>query len=168
MKALTLVRHAKSSWEQSALSDFDRPLNDRGRRDAPAAAARFARAFPAPDRILCSPALRTRETVQAFAHAWGLGEESIRFDQRIYAAEAARLLAVLKEQPDPLEELMLVGHAPAVAELGRALCGQPDGKFPTCAILRMAITARAWRELAPGDGDPVVFDRPRRPALPSG
>lgn len=165
MKTLTLVRHAKSSWDQPGLADFDRPLNQRGRDDAPAAAARFAHAFPAPGRILSSPALRALETARAFARALEVDADAIVADRRIYAADTSALLSVLREQPDSVSDLVLVGHSPAVADLGRALCGSPEGKFPTCAILRMSITANCWGELAAGDGDLVVFDRPKRPVL---
>lgn len=165
MKTLTLVRHAKSSWEAPGLADIDRPLNQRGRRDAPASAYRFATAFPPPDRILASPALRTRETARAFARAFDMAQSTIIEDARIHEASRVDLFSVLRELPDRVVDVMLVGHSPAIAELGHALCGTPEGKFPTCAILRMHLPVQSWSLLSEGDGDCVLFDTPRRPTL---
>lgn len=165
MKTLTLVRHAKSSREAPGLADIDRPLNQRGRRDAPASAFRFATACSPPDRILASPALRTRETAHEFARALGMAQSSIIEDARIFEASRVDLFSVLRELPDRVVDVMLVGHSPAIAELGHALCGAPDGKFPTCAILRMHLRVESWSLLSGGDGDCVLFDTPRRPTL---
>jgi len=165
MKTLTLVRHAKSSWKDPGLEDLDRPLNKRGRRDAPASARRFASACPAPDRILVSPSRRTRDTVREFVRALGVDEAALVEDARIYEASHARLLSVLREQPEAMNDVMLVGHSPGVADLGHALCGTPEGKFPTCAVLRMRLPDKPWSELAEGDGESEFFDTPKQPAL---
>jgi len=165
VKTLTLVRHAKSSWKDPGLEDHERPLNKRGRRDAPASARRFASACPAPGRILVSPASRTRETAQEFLRALGLDERALVEDSRIYEASHARLLSILREQPEESADLMLIGHSPGVADLGHALCGQPEGKFPTCAILRIRLPDKRWSQLAEGDGEPEFFDTPKQPVL---
>lgn len=165
MKTLTLVRHAKSSWKEPKLADSDRPLNKRGRRDAPASAQRFAAAFPCPDRTLTSPAVRARETAREFARALGVEESAIVEDARIYAASHASLFSVLRELPDSVEEVMMIGHSPGIADLGYALCGEPEGKFPTCGILRMQLPEQPWSELAEGDGEFLLFDTPKQPAL---
>lgn len=165
MKSLTLVRHAKSSWKDPTLADFDRPLNKRGRRDLPAAARRLAADCPVPGRILSSPAARALATARGFAAAFGIDADAIVEDRRIYEASHARLFAVLREQPEALDDLMLVGHSPGIADLAHALCGAPEGKFPTCAILRMRIRAGRWADLAEGDGERVFFDTPKQPVL---
>lgn len=165
MKSLTLVRHAKSSWSDPRLADFDRPLNARGQRDLPASARRFAATYPAPARILTSPAARALATARGFADALGLGADRMVEDRRIYGASHAHLFTVLCEQPETLDDLMLVGHSPGIADLAHALCGAPDGKFPTCAILRLRIADRRWADLGAGDGELLVFDAPKQPAL---
>lgn len=161
MKALTLVRHAKSGWSDPKLADFDRPLNERGQRDLPASARRFAATYPAPERILTSPAVRALATARGFADALGIGGDRMVEDRRIYGASHARLFTVLREQPETLDDLMLVGHSPGIADLAHALCGAPDGKFPTCAILRLRIADRRWADLGEGATANSSFSTPR-------
>jgi phosphohistidine phosphatase len=165
MKSLTLVRHAKSSWSAPGLADFDRPLNERGKRDLPVSARRFAATCPVPDRILTSPAARALTTARGFAEALGMGGDAMVEDRRIYEASRGNLFSVLREQPETLDDVMLVGHSPGIADLAHALCGAPGGKFPTCAILRLRIADRRWADLGDGDGELLVFDTPKRPAL---
>jgi len=165
MKSLTLVRHAKSSWSDPDLADFDRPLNKRGRRDLPVSARRFAAACPVPGRIVSSPAARALATARGFADALGIAPDAIVEDRRIYEASHASLLEVIRGQPESVGDLVLVGHSPGIADLAHALCGAPDGKFPTCAILRMRIPDGRWADLGQGDGELRLFDTPKEPAL---
>lgn len=162
MKTLTLVRHAKSSWKNPELADFDRPLNKRGRRDLPEMGRRLAAAGEPPDRIVTSPAARALETARGLARALGFDEASLVTEPRVYEATQAHLFDILRHQPDSSTRLMLVGHAPAVADLGRALCGVPDGKFPTCGILRLRLPVEGWWEVAAGSGELLFFDYPKR------
>lgn len=162
MKTLTLVRHAKSSWKDPDLADFDRPLNKRGRRDLPVMAQRLAAAGEPPDRIITSPAVRAHETARELAQALGFGTGSLISEPRVYEASQAHLLEILRHQPDACVHLMLVGHVPAVAGLGHALCGVPEGKFPTCGILRMRLPVEHWAEVVEDRGEPLFFDFPKR------
>lgn len=162
MKTLTLVRHAKSSWKDPGLADFERPLNERGKRDLPIMAQRLAAAGEPPDRIITSPAVRAFETAQGLAKALGFDTGSLVSEPRIYAASHAHLFDILHHQPDTSLHLMLVGHVPAVADLGHVLCGVPEGKFPTCGILRMRLPVERWAEVVEDSGELVFFDFPKR------
>src|SRR5438128_760349 len=100
MRLLTLVRHAKSSWDHAGLSDFERPLNDRGRRDAPLMAQRLMRLPPRPDLLLSSPATRALTTARLFAETLAIPVEKIGVDSRIYDAAPETLLRVARDLDD--------------------------------------------------------------------
>ncbi|PSJ46530.1 hypothetical protein C7H85_07835 [Zobellella endophytica] len=167
-KLLTLVRHAKSSWDDPALADVDRPLGERGRRDLPAMAAYATTRLPPPDLILCSPARRTRETALAFADALGCPEGRLQFEPDLYEASGRRILALLRRQPERIGHLLLVGHMPGLGELSRMLCGAPDDKFPTCAILHMRLGMLRWNGLQAGGGELLWYQTPRQQGLRHG
>ncbi|MDX1608907.1 MAG: histidine phosphatase family protein [Halofilum sp. (in: g-proteobacteria)] len=164
MKTLTLVRHAKSSWDDPDLADFDRPLNRRGERDAPEMARRLAAAGDPPDRIVTSPALRALQTARVLAPALGIDPGSLVTEPRIYEASYSRLVEVLRGQPRAADHVLLVGHAPGIADLARLLCGTPAAKFPTCGVVRMRLPIGGWQEAARGGGELVFFDYPKRDA----
>lgn len=162
MRTLTLARHAKSSRDDPDLDDFERPLNPRGERDAPEMARRLAAAGDPPDRIVSSPALRALQTARVLAPALGLDPGSVVTEPRIYEASCTRLVEVLRGQPRSAGHLMLVGHAPGIADLARLLCGAPAGKFPTCGVVRMRLPIGCWQEAVRGGGELVFFDYPKR------
>ena len=135
MKTLLLLRHAKSSWKEPGLRDFERPLNSRGREAAPVM-GRYMRARKLrPDLILCSPAERARQTAALVAEAAGLGAK-IRYDERIYEATAERLVEVVSQVEESCEQLMLIGHNPGLEDLVELLSGQEPGmSTATIAVL---------------------------------
>lgn len=153
-RRLILLRHAKSAWPDVA--DHDRPLAGRGRRAAPAAGRWLRESGHVPDLVLCSTALRARET-------WQLAEEELgahprtTFEPRVYGASAAELLGLARETPSGVGRLMIVGHEPTMSELTLELADDDRGaaldrlraKFPTAAIAVLVITG-AWPELGPG------------------
>jgi phosphohistidine phosphatase len=153
-RRLILLRHAKSAWPDVA--DHDRPLAGRGRRAAPAAGRWLREAGHVPDLVLCSTALRARET-------WQLAEEELgahprtAFEQRVYGASPAELLDLARQTPSGVRTLMIVGHEPTMSDLTLELAGDDRGpaldqvraKFPTAAIAILAFTG-SWPELGPG------------------
>jgi phosphohistidine phosphatase len=162
MRILTLVRHAKSSWDAPGLTDFERPLNTRGRRDAPAMAARLAGLGVRPDRLLSSPALRAITTARLFAPALGIAPESITLDSRIYDATAETLLAVVQEQPAEVRELMLFGHNPGLSALAASLIGEPFNEMPTCAAARIGFDVKSWHQVRPEAGKMLLLEYPKK------
>ena len=161
MRSLTLVRHAKSSWDDAALADFDRPLNDRGRRDAPLMAQRFARAANAPLQLVASPALRAASTALLFADALGLTADAIRYEPRIYEADVETLLAVVRGLSDELPNAVLFGHNPGFTDLCHALARCDFTEMPTCAVARIDFDVERWTDVAPGRGRLMAYSFPK-------
>ncbi|MGW0826894.1 SixA phosphatase family protein [Streptomyces sp. NPDC002845] len=156
LRRLVVLRHAKSAWP-TGVPDHDRPLAPRGRRDAPAAGRALASADCLPDLALCSTAVRARQTWELAAAQWGT-PPAVRHDPRVYAADVAELLEVVREVSDEVGTLLLIGHNPGLEELVLELAG--DGfdntldevrtKFPTSAIAVLAWYGTTWASLAPG------------------
>lgn len=150
MKRLLLLRHAKSSWDDPRLADFDRPLNGRGLKAAPAI-GRFLRGQKIkPDLVLSSPAERARQTAALVAEAAQLSAPT-RYDERIYEATAARLVEVVSQAEDDAGEILLVGHNPGFEELLELLTGERPG-MPTAALARVALDIEKWNKLREGAG----------------
>ncbi|WP_433465234.1 SixA phosphatase family protein [Spirillospora sp. CA-128828] len=145
MPTLIVLRHAKAVAGLGML-DFDRPLNDRGRRDA-AAAGEWLRANDlVPDHVLCSTAARTRETLARLEL-----DAEVSFEGAIYDNEPEGLLALVGEAPDEAGRLLLVGHNPSVHQLVHDLTGQAPDAFPTCALAVIELPG-AWTDVRPGLG----------------
>ena len=156
MKLLTLLRHAKSSWDNPGMADYDRPLNDRGRRDAPFVGQFFQQVGLTPDLIVSSPARRARQTCDLFAQEAGYNTR-IRWEENIYAASSDSLLAVVRSLRDDAGHVLMVGHNPGFEDLAGALIGA-DGpgayslRMPPAAAAHLVLAVDVWRETQPGCG----------------
>jgi phosphohistidine phosphatase len=150
MKRLFLLRHAKSSWSDARLADFDRPLNERGLRAAPLMGRYMRERQIRPDLILCSPAERARQTAALLAEAAGLPTPP-RYDERIYEATAARLVEVVAQADEGAGSLLLVGHNPGLEELLELLTGETR-RMPTAALACIELDADKWATLAQRSG----------------
>lgn len=168
MKTLILMRHAKSSWKAPVLGDHDRPLSKRGRQAAPVMARWLAARGLAPETVLCSPARRTRETIELMREATpALPEPGI--SPALYQGGPAALLDHLKSLPESCERVLLIAHQPDLGELLRLLIvavRTPDlhrafVKFPTAAIAVLEAEVSAWPELGPETAGLVAFTAPR-------
>src|SRR6266540_2139931 len=146
MKTLFLIRHAKSSWDDTALPDKDRPLGDRGRRDAPKMGKRLAERDVNPDLILSSPAMRALTTAQIIAKKLDYKLKDIVVDDRLYASAADDLLDVIHELGNKLERVMLVGHNPELTELAKRLSSK-IASMPTCAVAEFTFDAKSWSDI---------------------
>lgn len=152
MLRLTLVRHAKSSWSDPDLSDFERPLNERGRRDAPLMAARLTSLRRKPDQWVSSPALRAITTAHAFGAQLGVPLENIGINPRIYEASVETLMNLIRGFDPQARHVLMFGHNPGFSDLARALATCPFSEMPTCAIASIELQIGEWRELGPGCG----------------
>ncbi len=147
MKILLLLRHAKSSWRDEALSDFDRPLNERGKKAAHAIARYIRKHKMMPDLVLSSPAVRARETTGIITTTAKLTAE-IRYDQRIYEADPPRLVQVLSQIENNFCSVLLVGHNPGIEELISLLTGSSQ-HMPTAALAKIRLEgADDWSEIS--------------------
>lgn len=169
MKTLTLLRHAKSGYDDPAQRDFDRALNAKGQRAA-AVMGRQAKALGlAIGPIVASPAMRVVQTLEQFLIGYG-AKSTPEWDRRIYLASAATLLDVIQELPDAQAGVLLAGHNPGLEDLvlmlvpdasDDALRDQVELKFPTASIAVLTFGADRWADVGPGTGTLTRFVRPR-------
>jgi phosphohistidine phosphatase len=165
MKVLSLLRHAKSDWHDPSLSDFDRPLNARGRSAARAMGREMRALGLAWDGVLASPAVRVTETIAGLEESFGpLGA---RYDERIYLASAETLLAIVRQAADEHRSLLLIGHNPGMERLALLLGGagplrdRVSENYPTGALAEIALPVEHWRSVGEGAGTLGRFLRPR-------
>jgi phosphohistidine phosphatase len=162
---LWLLRHAKSSWDDDRLADADRPLAPRGERAADAMATYIAAASIRPELVLCSPALRARQTLEHVRVS--LGDPEVVIDAELYTFDAQPLLARVRSVPDGVASVMVVGHNSAIQDLAVTLARSGDrladlhAKYPTGALAELELDAPSWSGIGPGDGALTRFVTPR-------
>ena len=164
MRTVYLLRHAKSSWKTGA-PDHERPLAARGRRAATAIARHMREQGIEPELVLCSTALRTRETLGGIEPA--LGAPRVLIERELYGASEDELLERLRGVPDAVGSVMLIGHNPGIQLLALDLArpgagaGELEAKYPTAALATLAFPGARWAELEPGAAELAGFVRPR-------
>jgi phosphohistidine phosphatase len=161
MKTLTLVRHAKSSWGDPALADRDRPLNERGLRDVAAMGQRLAQRGARPDLLLASPATRALTTAEHLAKALGIKRKDIVVDDRLYAAAANELLAVIHALGNEPQRVMLVAHNPGLTDLAHCFASE-IAHMHTCAVAELTFAAPSWGDIGEDRPTNVLFDFPKK------
>ena len=161
MKTLFLVRHAKSSRDDPSLPDRDRPLDDRGKQDAPMMGKRLVKRDVKPDLLISSPALRALTTAQLIAEEVGYKRKDIVVDNRLYARSPDDLLAVIRALDKKLDRVMLVGHNPEFTDLAHRLSSEIID-MPTSAVAEFNFDTKAWSDV--GEVGPVkaALDYPRK------
>jgi len=159
MKTLYILRHAKSSWNNTGLSDFERPLNERGFDDAPMMGGVMKKNKFQPDLILSSPAKRAVQTATIIRKSADISGE-IQFDKRIYEASPKRLLEVIAEQNAGSESILLVGHNPGLEGLVEFLTGESP-PMPTAAVAVIDLNIEQWSEITSTTGTLRTLIRPK-------
>ncbi len=145
MKTLLLMRHAKSSWKDSDLKDFDRPLNKKGKKTAPLMGHMIADQELVPDRIISSPAVRARQTVEAFVKTSGYKGE-IEYSEGYYMGEPAAYIEPLTKLPDDVERVLIVGHNPGLEALLQLLTSRIES-LSTGAMAYLVLPVKHWQDL---------------------
>ncbi len=158
-KTLYLVRHAKSDWNTGD-SDFDRPLNKRGLRDAPEMGDRLKARGDLPELIICSTAKRAQQTLKAL----NLGVANVIHESRIYEASTGDLLEIVQKLDDSVETAMLIGHNPSMTWLASMLSGVRIEGMPTCSVATILLDANHWKSAGADNGQLIDFDYPKKPA----
>lgn len=148
MKQLFLIRHAKSSWEDTFIEDRLRPLNGRGKKDAPLMGRMLVEKNLSFDRIISSPAHRAWSTAKKLCKSLGIPKEEIVRDERLYGATVETLYYLLQEVDDSVEHLALVGHNPTLTEFVNRLIDNPIANLPTCGIIVMGLSCTSWQALS--------------------
>jgi phosphohistidine phosphatase len=166
MKTLYIIRHAKSSWDNPDLSDFERPLSNRGEKDAPRMGKRLKERSVTPDMMLSSPATRALVTCQQIAKVLGFSEDKIKTDRRLYHASDDQILKViqeLKDSPRDSEEIVMIfGHNPGLTEFANALLNEELENIPTCGVVAATLNINEWKNAHFGCGEMAFFDYPKR------
>lgn len=168
-RVIYLFRHAKSSWDDPRLDDVERPLAPRGRRAGKTMRRHMEAAGVRPMLVLCSPSVRTRQTLERVLPALGT-EVPVRYEDDLYHAGPRQMLDRLRRLPDDVTSVMLIGHNPALQALAVSLVGGGDpgararieAKFPTAALATLVLTAGRWRELEAGTCEIQDFVEPRQ------
>ncbi len=166
MKSLTLLRHAKSDWTDAVQRDFDRPLNDRGRRAARTVGTYMRGEGLTFDTVIASPAQRVKDTLDELERGYGRSFDPV-FDASVYLASASTLLDLVHATDDAVERVLLVGHNPGLEELALELANEADSplrhevevKYPTATLAEIAFDVDAWSNA--NAGRLVRFVRPR-------
>lgn len=161
MRQLILIRHAKSSWANPSLDDFDRPLNKRGKRDAPFMAKLLSEKKIYPDIIISSPAKRTKLTALEFANKLGIGSDEIQWSNKLYLASLTTLFKILKQVDNNIKIVFLFGHNPGLTDLQNFLCKEEIDNIPTCGIVSMK-SDKKWSEISSKDFNLDFFEFPKK------
>jgi phosphohistidine phosphatase len=160
MKRLTVLRHAKSSWDDSGLDDLNRPLNERGWKSARRMGRELKHRGVHFDFVLASTAARVRETIVAIQEKYDFGAP-IRFEPSIYLATEETLLSLIQALPDTIGTVLIIGHNPGLERLTVELTHDDEhglrqrvaGKFPTAAFAAIELPAEKWADVTPGSGE---------------
>ncbi|WP_458701636.1 SixA phosphatase family protein [Sulfurospirillum sp. 1307] len=162
MKKLYLIRHAKSSWKEIGMSDFERPLNKRGKKDLPYMANRLKDFNIMPDLILSSPAKRAKKTAQKIAEIIGYDEKKIVYKETLYDSSYTTYRYLLDSLDDNLNEVFIVGHNPTITEVGEKLSGAILTNIPTCSIVCIEFDVDIFQEIKEESGKILFFDYPKK------
>jgi phosphohistidine phosphatase len=163
MKTLILLRHAKASWTDGAVSDVERGLKPKGWRQAEKVAAHLVKAGVSPERIWCSASRRTRETLGAFLQAWGMDEAAVAFEDGLYLADEGALLAAVRGLPDEVDRALILGHNPGLTDVANRLTGGEVyiKNVRPCGVVVLEFAVERWAEVEAGAGRLALHLRPK-------
>lgn len=162
-RRLILLRHAKAARPESAPTDFERPLTERGESDARRMGERMLERHAAPQLIVTSPAVRARRTAELAARALGYPLDAIALDDRLYLADPLTIMAVIAAQRDADKSLLVVGHNPGLSDAAEALRALPIDGLPTAGIAALDSDAPTWAAFARGHVTLRYCDFPKSP-----
>lgn len=162
MKTLYLIRHAKSSWETANLTDFDRPLNERGKKNAPEMGKFLKKENHYPDLILSSPAKRALKTARIIAEEIGYPKNKIEEEIKIYEASVSDLLKITNQLDEKLNTVFLFGHNPGFTDFLNYLTDESISNIPTCGIAKIEFEVDSWKKISGGTGKLVYFNSPKK------
>jgi phosphohistidine phosphatase len=161
MKTLLIIRHAKSSWDTATLSDFDRPLNDRGKKDAPAMAKRLIEGKIKPDLFVSSPAKRAKKTAELFIQEFGHNEDEILFISELYHAPTALFYEIISKFDDQYHTVAIFSHNPGITEFVNTLTSVRLDNMPTCGVFAVNSMADTWKDFQGSKREFWFFDYPK-------
>jgi phosphohistidine phosphatase len=161
MKQLILVRHAKSDWNDPGLSDIDRPLNERGKRDAPAMAHRLLDKKIKIDAFISSPAKRAARTAKIFAEELGAKKKEILFKQELYLASPSTFNDVIAGTDDDFDTIAVFSHNEGITDFANQLTDARIDNIPTCGVFAIKIDSNSWKKFKEAKKEFWFFDYPK-------
>jgi phosphohistidine phosphatase len=161
MKTVLLIRHAKSSWGDLSLPDFERPLNDRGKADAPKMAKRIHKKKISIDTFVSSPAKRAKKTAEVFAEQYGVKKSDIVFVQELYHANDETYYEAIAGAPAESDSIAIFSHNPGITEFANRLTENRIDNMPTCSVYAVKADITAWSEFQEGRKEFLFFDFPK-------
>lgn len=162
MKTLILIRHAKSSWDNSMLQDFERPLNDRGKEDAPKMAHRLKNKNINIDIFVSSPAKRAKKTAKIFMKEFGADEENLLLIPSLYEASVNDFYSVVEDLDNENKTVALFSHNPGITDFINSLDCSPVYNMPTCGVFALEIETKSWSEFRQAEKKFLFFDYPKK------
>jgi phosphohistidine phosphatase len=162
MKTLYLVRHAKSSWKYPRLDDFERPLNKRGRKNAPFMGNILKTLKTTPDIVISSPANRAATTARIIADTIDYPLEKIHYNETIYGSSEYELIQVIQQLDDAVNQAMLVSHNPAITDLSNTIADTAVSNIPTCGVFCVNLDISSWAKIGEQRGKLKFFEFPKK------
>ena len=161
MKKLLIIRHAKSSWNDITQQDFDRPLNDRGHKDAPRMAKRLLKDEIEIDAFISSPAVRALTTAEYFAEAYDVKKKNIIQEQILYHPEPKIFFEIISNLDDDYKTVAIFSHNPGITEFVNQLCDVRVDDMPTCAVYGVKADIKGWKDFSNSEKKFWFFDYPK-------
>ncbi len=161
MKTLLLVRHAKSSWNDLGLSDFDRPLNERGKTDAPQMAKRIKDKKLKPDLFISSPAKRAKKTAKIFMEVYDENKKNLVLIPSLYEASVSNFYGAIELIDEKYDVIALFSHNPGITEFANSLTEYKIDNIPTCGVFAVSVKTKKWKDFKNSDKELLFFDFPK-------
>jgi phosphohistidine phosphatase len=163
VKTLYVIRHAKSSWDATTLGDIERPLNDRGKRDAPRMAKRLKEKDIHPGLMISSPAKRAHATAKKIAKVLKYPKDAIKIEKKLYHGAEDAMLSVLNKLKDKHQSVMMFGHNPGLTDFVNSIMAEEldIDNVPTCGVVAFQFQAERWDQITWGTGKMLFFDYPK-------
>lgn len=161
MKTLILIRHAKSSWDDAGLSDFERPLNDRGKKDAPMMADRLHERGIKVDAFISSPAKRAKRTAEQFVKRYKKDGGELILKTELYLAGEETFLNLMEKLDDQIDCVVMFSHNPGITDFANSLADVRIDNIPTCGIFAVSIDANKWNKSKEAKKKFLFFDYPK-------
>ncbi len=163
MKTLILVRHAKSDWSHDGLEDWERPLNDRGKKDAPEMAKRTKERISKIDLMVASHAKRAKKTARAFAEEYGYDKEDIRIESKLYEDVTTAYDEVILTLPDDADVVAFFAHSPTIGDFANSLTNVRIDSIPTCGVFAVQADVKSWKAFKEAEKAFLFYDYPKNP-----
>ena len=161
MKTLLIIRHAKSSWNDLGLSDFDRPLNERGKADAPQMAKKIKERKLKPDLFISSPAKRAKKTAKIFMEVYEENKKNLVLIPSLYEASVSNFYDAIELIDDKYDAIALFSHNPGITEFANSLTEYKIDNIPTCGAFAVSVKTKKWKDFKNADKELLFFDFPK-------